>query len=97
MARLAEIIGPAPSEMDTNTFLRRLAKERDRVRDSLSAMRQQATAPKRSTKATKRKPAVAKRIKAIEASGHSLSEIEKLMQAALAKKEEQNADTSSQD
>jgi hypothetical protein len=94
MARLAEIIGPAPSELDINSHLRKLSKERDRVRDSLSALRQQPTTSRRKPAKRTKKVAVTKRVKALEQSGKSLTDIEALMQAALAKKENANANDS---
>jgi hypothetical protein len=71
MARLAEIIGPAPSELDINSHLRKLSKERDRVRDSLSALRQQPTTSRRKPAKRTKKVAVTKRVKALEQSGKS--------------------------
>lgn len=35
MQRLAEIIGPAPSEMSIDQLIKKLSAERDRVRESL--------------------------------------------------------------
>jgi len=81
MSRLVEIIGPAPSELSIDALIRKLAAERDRVRDSLIYFREQQLS-ERAAPGLRRTAAKEERdlVKLAKATGLTIEQIKQLKQ-----------------